>query len=327
MINNQRKYFIGPMSKNIVDAIIEFCEETGNEIGLIPSRRQIEWDGGYVNNWKTIDFSEYVKEKTKKIVLQRDHSGPGQGKFDDSGYRSLLDDCYSLDLIHIDPWKKYQSYEEGLFWTVDMIKYCNSISPNLLYEVGTEEAIRRFEPEELDKLLSDLRNELGIELFGKIKYVVIQSGTSLSGVNQTGQYDSSRLLDMIAAVKKYDLLTKEHNGDYIPVHIINEKFDLGLDSINIAPEFGLIETQTYLDEIINTDLFEIYWEICYNSKKWVKWVNSDFDPFTNKEELVKISGHYVLSDPMFISEIKSKFDNMDAKIKNKITKKLNELYK
>jgi len=327
MINNQRKYFIGPMSKNIVDAIIEFCEETGNEIGLIPSRRQIECDGGYVNNWKTIDFSEYVKEKTKKIVLQRDHSGPGQGKFDDSGYRSLLDDCYSLDLIHIDPWKKYQSYEEGLFWTVDMIKYCNSISPNLLYEVGTEEAIRRFEPEELDKLLSDLRNELGIELFGKIKYVVIQSGTSLSGVNQTGQYDSSRLLDMIAAVKKYDLLTKEHNGDYIPVHIINEKFDLGLDSINIAPEFGLIETQTYLDEIINTDLFEIYWEICYNSKKWVKWVNSDFDPFTNKEELVKISGHYVLSDPMFISEIKSKFDNMDAKIKSKITKKLNELYK
>ena len=38
------------MSKNIVDAINEFCKETNNKIGLIPSRRQVEWDGGYVNN-------------------------------------------------------------------------------------------------------------------------------------------------------------------------------------------------------------------------------------------------------------------------------------
>ena len=46
------KYYIGPMTKNVVDAIIEFCDETNNNIGLIPSRRQVEFDGGYVNNWK-----------------------------------------------------------------------------------------------------------------------------------------------------------------------------------------------------------------------------------------------------------------------------------
>lgn len=47
------KYYIGPMSKNIVDAIIEFSNKTNHSVGLIPSRRQIEWDGGYVNNWTT----------------------------------------------------------------------------------------------------------------------------------------------------------------------------------------------------------------------------------------------------------------------------------
>ena len=57
------KYYIGPMSKNIVDAIIEFCNETNNKIGLIPSRRQVERDGGYVNNWSTKEFSEYVNGK------------------------------------------------------------------------------------------------------------------------------------------------------------------------------------------------------------------------------------------------------------------------
>ena len=70
------KYYIGPMSKNVVDSIIEFCNETNHKVGLIPSRRQIEWDGGYVNTWTTEQFSEYTK---MKLVLKRDHAGPGQG--------------------------------------------------------------------------------------------------------------------------------------------------------------------------------------------------------------------------------------------------------
>ena len=321
------KYFIGPMSKNIVDSIIEFCNETENKIGLIPSRRQIEWDGGYVNNWITKDFSDYVNRKSNNIILQRDHSGPGQGQYNDNGFISLISDCKYLDLIHIDPWKKYPEYNDGLEWTIEMIKVCDAINPNLKYEIGTEEAIRRFEPGDLDKLAYDLKQKLEDDLFAKIKYLVIQSGTSLKGTNQTGHYDSQRLSDMIWIAKKYNLLSKEHNGDYIPVSIIKEKFDLGLDAINIAPEFGLIETQTYLDEIDDSQLFKKYFQICYDSKKWVKWVNYDFDPYLNKKELIKICGHYILSNPEFLLEIKSQFPDIDQKIKNNIKNKLNELYR
>ena len=59
------KIFIGPMTKNVVDAIITFCNKTGHNIGLIPSRRQIEWNGGYVNNWTTNTFTQYVKAVIK----------------------------------------------------------------------------------------------------------------------------------------------------------------------------------------------------------------------------------------------------------------------
>ena len=319
---NNIKYFIGPMSKNIVDAIVEFCDNTGNTIGLIPSRRQVEWDGGYVNNWTTEEFSNYVIT----LPLQRDHSGPGQGNNDDDGYESLAYDAKHLQLIHIDPWKKYPEYVDGLEQTIKMIKFAYSINPQLIFEIGTEEAIRPFEAKELDQLVLDLWNILPKEICSNIKYLVIQSGTSLKGTNQTGHYNSQRLLDMITVAKKHNLISKEHNGDYIPVSIIKEKFDLGLDSINIAPEFGLIETQTYINEIGNSDLFDRYWQICYDSKKWVKWVNSEFDPHTNKKELIKICGHYVLSYPEFISDIKSQFPDIDKKIKLNVIKKLNELY-
>ena len=207
-----------------------------------------------------------------------------------------------------------------------MIKFAYSINPQLIFEIGTEEAIRPFEAKELDQLVLDLWNILPKEICSNIKYLVIQSGTSLKGTNQTGHYNSQRLLDMITVAKKHNLISKEHNGDYIPVSIIKEKFDLGLDSINIAPEFGLIETQTYINEIGNSDLFDRYWQICYDSKKWVKWVNSEFDPHTNKKELIKICGHYVLSYPEFISDIKSQFPDIDKKIKLNVIKKLNELY-
>lgn len=310
------KIYIGPMSKNIVDAINEFCNETNNSVGLIPSRRQIEWNGGYVNNWTTEQFSKY----TNKLILKRDHAGPGQGYIDDNGFESLKHDCKYLDMIHIDPWKKYSKYEEGLQWTIDMINFCYNLNNNITYEVGTEEAIRKFKPEELDMLLNDLHVRLEEKIFNQIKYLVIQSGTSLKGNLNTGHYDKDRLLSMVKIAKSWDLLSKEHNGDYIPVNLIKEKMDLGLNAINIAPEFGLIETETYISENINIDKF---WKICYDSKRWEKWVDTNFNPYTQKLNLIKICGHYVLSHPDFL-KIKP---NIDNKIKLNIKEKLYELYR
>ena len=69
------KYFIGPMSKNIVDTIIEYSQETQNLIGFVPSRRQVDYNRGYVNNWNTNEFScaiaiESLKRLNKTIKFR-----------------------------------------------------------------------------------------------------------------------------------------------------------------------------------------------------------------------------------------------------------------
>ena len=47
------KYGIGAMSLNIIDACIEFANEYNRHLIFIPSRRQVDYIGGYVNNWTT----------------------------------------------------------------------------------------------------------------------------------------------------------------------------------------------------------------------------------------------------------------------------------
>ena len=311
------KFYIGPMSKNVVDAVIEFTEETNNKIGFIPSRRQVEYNGGYVNNWTTEEFSDYVNGK---VPIERDHGGAGQGYKDDDGYKSFRYDCQNFDIIHIDPWKAYPNFDDGLKETLATINYIHNMNPNTLFEVGTEEAIRKFNPNDLDKLLEELSH---FEFFDNIKYAVVQSGVGLDlgkRVN-TGNFDLNRLKDFIRVCKRWGKLSKEHNGDYLTNEDIKVRFDAGLDSLNIAPEFGQLETLCYLEHM--GDDIEDYYQICYDSKRWVKWVDKNFVPEDNKKELIKICGHYVLSDKKFL-EIKP---DIDEKIKLTIKNKLGELSK
>ncbi len=303
----------GPMSKNIVDCLIKYANETDTFITIIPSRRQIEWDGGYVNNWKTEDFCKYVKENTNKIALQRDHAGPGQGSDDDDGYKSLEYDCKYFDAIHLDPWKKYPKFEEGVEWTIGMINFCYDKNPNLYFEVGTEEAIRPFTSEEIDMMLQILKSKLREKVFSRIIFCVIQSGTALQDGVNIGKYDNTRLDQMINVVKKYGLLSKEHNGDYMKREIMEDRFNNNLDSLNIAPEIGVFETKNIL-ELLNQDDFLKMYNICLDSKKWVKWVSDDFKPEENKKKLVEICGHYVFSNPKFL-ELKIKLMDIDNLIK------------
>jgi hypothetical protein len=307
------KYFIGPMSKNVVDSIIEF----DGSFGFIPSRRQVDYTGGYVNGWTTGEFATYVNGR---VPIERDHGGIGQGYKQDDGVESFRHDSQYLDIIHIDPWKYYQDFDEGLQQTVDYINFISLILDNtsVKFEVGTEESIRRFETYELEKLLGVLENKLSSKIFDNIEYAVVQSGVGLDLGKQTntGTFNPKRLEEMVNVCKKFGKKSKEHNGDYLSSKEYTDRFDLGLDSINIAPEFGQLETLCYLEEM-GEDVDE-YYNICYESKRWEKWVDETFIPDDNKRELIYICGHYVFSDERFL-DIKP---DIDLKIKEKIKDKL-----
>jgi len=66
---------------------------------------------------------------------------------------------------------------------------------------------------------------------------------------------------------------------------------------------------------------ENFYRICYNSRRWEKWVSGDFIPIDNKRELIEICGHYVLSNKEFL-EIAPPIDD---EIREKIKLKLKDL--
>jgi len=326
------KIYLGPMSKNIIDTVIEYSNNVKLPFTFIPSRRQIEYNGGYVNNWTTKEFIEYVRERSNLIQVERDHGGPGQGTIDDDGIKSLKEDCKYFDIIHIDPWKKYPVYEDGLIETIKALNFCYNENPNLNFEISTEQGIRRFDVDELERFILDLQKSIEPEIYKRIKYFVVQCGTGLLEASNIGHYEKDRLKDMINLCKKYGFISKEHNGDWVSIDLMKEKFELGLDCINVAPELGQIETKTILKSIksIANDekqnkLFEQFYQICLLSKKWVKWVSKDFNPEENKEKLINICGHYVFSYPEF-QELKNELNFVDKDIKRDLLIKLREYH-
>ena len=125
------RLFIGPMSKEIVDAVIDYPAP----LGLIPSRRQVDHESGYVNGWTTETFCKYVRSKTDKVLLVRDHGGPNQGYKNDNGIESFLIDCQNFDLIHIDPFKRFRSIKDAVNETLKFIRMGLQVNPNIKYEI------------------------------------------------------------------------------------------------------------------------------------------------------------------------------------------------
>jgi len=171
-------------------------------------------------------------------------------------------------------------------------------------------------------------NDVGTQKIDGIDYYTFQPNTivyaaakdsDLGKQINTGKFNPQRLEKMIKVCKEYGLKSKEHNGDYLSEKDYKDRFDIGLDSINIAPEFGQIETKCYLDEMGHD--IEDYFQICYDSKRWEKWVNDEFIPQDNKKQLIEICGHYVFSEDSF----KSIKPNIDEKIQQKLREKLRRL--
>lgn len=314
------RLYIGPMSQNVTNAVIEYANETSTPLGLIPSRRQVDYMGGYVCNWTTAAFSKYVREKTPWITIVRDHGGPEQGTGSDPGYDSLCEDSRAnLNILHLDPWKL--GLESGPELTARYLRFCHDLNPETHYEVGTEEAICPYQAEQLDSLLGYLKSNLTAKQYERIVYGVIQSGTSIKNAENTGAYDQQRLQDMIQVCKKNSLLSKEHNGDYLTTDLIHEKFALGLDSINIAPEFGQIETSIVLDLLRDKpESIDLFYKLCWESGRWKKWISSE----ATHEMIIGVSGHYVFSNPGF-QAIRDLLPELDSLAKLKMKQRIREI--
>ena len=262
------------------------------------------------------------------MIISRDHGGKNQGFEKDDGIISLEEDIKYLDYIHIDPFLSCQDFKKAITDTTYLIDKLYSLNNKIFFEVGTEESIFKYEPENLHLFLSELKINLPKKAFDNIKYAVIQSGTSLDlpKMKNIGNFDITRTLNFLKVTKNFGILSKEHNGDYqIDNNQLKFKISIGIDAFNIAPEFGQLESIEYLNLCLRDEkLFKNLYKLCYNSNRWKKWIFNKKS--ITKEEIILTCCHYILSDFNFKNLIKKNLPKIDLNIKKKIREKIKKMY-
>lgn len=323
----------GPMSKNFVDTCIEYTSKKNFPFMLIASRRQIdaeEFGGGYVNNWSTENFSKYVRKKSKKIILCRDHGGPYQGTYT-SNKESLIkeemknakisfkaDIDNNFEIIHLDPSLNLgkNSFKKSIDRLFELYDYCWSYAKKtnkkIAFEIGTEEQNGSTNsPEELELTLALTKKFCQKNKIEMPTFVVVQSGTLVKEMTNVGTFDLPFRIEnqlpaeisipqMIKICDKYKVMMKAHNCDYLSNTALQYHPRLGIHAVNIAPEFGVIESKSFSQIMKNnnlTNLSDRFLDLSYKSNKWNKWMKRN--SLATKKEKSLISGHYIFSTEEF----------------------------
>ena len=323
---------VGPMSLNCVDVAIEISNQYEIPLMLIASRRQIdsaEFGGGYVNNWTTDEFSNYVidRDKKGKILLARDHGGPWQNEQEKekklslrramdsakSSYKADIDAGFQL--IHIDPSVDIFSkptLDEVIDRALELYEYCWSYAQQqgreIIFEIGTEEQSGCTNTqEELDYTLNTMFSLFDKYHLPKPTFVVIQTGTRVMETRNIGSFDypvrvageipaEIQVPKMVEICNRYGIFLKQHNTDYLSNESLKWHPRLGIHSANVAPEFGVAETRALVDILEKNNLQSLatkFLELAYNSNKWKKWMVPETTA-TDRERSI-IAGHYIFS--------------------------------
>ena len=261
------------------------------------------------------------------------------------GKQSYLVDLENgFDLLHIDPTKdpyvvgKVIDMDVNIRRTVELIDYVETERkkrnlPPVSYEVGTEETNGGLtSPENYEKFIEKLHAQLDAKGLPHPAFIVGNTGTLTRLTENVGHVDSTSCKELSAVAKKYGVGLKEHNGDYLDDATLLEHPALGVTAMNVAPEFGTVETQAYL-KLIETEerlvkqglikeasgLGAALREESVQSGRWKKWMVDGKDQLLPedifKDEkltqlIIEISGHYTFDLPRVKEEISRLYQNL-----------------
>ena len=354
---------IGPMSHNLLRAALELAKEKDFPLILIASRNQVDSDdlgGGYVCSFDQKRFVESTAKIADEIGFDglcyfcRDHGGPWQRDAErnnklpvdeamEIAVKSYLDDAEAgFDLLHIDPTKDPHCGEGVVPLSVVLERTITLIErieaerakrgwKELAYEVGTEETLGGLiDPSIFENFIKELKDALEKKGLPMPLFVVGQTGTLTRLTSNVGQYDTPTATNLSNITHKYGTGLKEHNGDYLSNTILLEHPVIGLDAMNVAPEFGLVETEAllelatteekFIDPAKQSNIRAILASHAVKGERWRKWMVGDKRQVTVEEimqdaENVKLitsmCGHYTLED----KEVKDALAVLNANIR------------
>ncbi len=287
---------VGPMSTEVIEAVFRYSHFHRKELMLIASKNQIDYSGGYVNNWNTRKYCEYLDELKKKYNFSnvkncRDHCGPGfNGNMSmDDTYRTIESDIENgFDLIHVDLCYFEGTNPERLDESKKAIEHCFKLNSDIAIEIGTDENLgSKYSLNSLE----DIEKEA--EFFSSsfdIQFFVVQTGSLVKEINQVGSFNKDFITEMRDIIHSHDIKLKEHNADYLSKSEIEERTGI-IDAMNIAPQLGVIQTGIVLNRclIYGVSIDDFVGSI-YQSGKWKKWLHLNDDK--NKMLCAHIAGHY-----------------------------------
>ncbi len=325
---------IGPMSPNCVEALYAFSHESRTPLMLIASRRQIEaapLGKGYVNGWTSESFGTYAQTVAARyphhqIFICRDHGGPWQGygeeKLPYTEAMARAKKSYESDilagfgLLHLDPSVNADgqaSLERSIQAGFELLAHCVAFAEKngrgagsgrpLAFEIGTEENVGHATSGEVfEEGLVRMLDFCQSSGFSKPLFVVGQTGSLVKEMRQVGEFDEPPAARLARLAASHGVLLKEHNGDYLSSFQLSQRSTAGVPALNVAPEFGVIESRAFVDLAMEKKmpgLVSEFLSLAYDSGKWRKWV---LDPsHISRYDTGMLSGHYVFSTPQFQS--------------------------
>lgn len=321
---------IGPVSRNAVDAAIRLAYRQRRPVMLVASRGQIECEqlgGGYVERWTTEAFTRYVRDRdpARLIMLCRDHGGPWQHPDEvASGLvesqvlaRSLAslrtDIQCGMDLLHLDTSREGSEeadFDCALTRLVGLYRECENDARaqgrRVCFEVGLErQGANVDDPAAFRSKVERILDALTGASLERPTFVVAQTGTQVVATENRGELCTrpdavtAALRGMAAVCREHEVALKAHNVDYLPGDAVVALFRCGIDAINVAPEFGVIETRAFLmllDRLGLPGARDEFLHLGYESRAWRKWVD---DNATDLERCI-VAGHYVFATPQFL---------------------------
>lgn len=315
------KLGFGPMSSEIIELLCEY----GKPIMIIASRNQIDADSGYVMT--TFQLADKLRSlDTRNILVCRDHCGP---YFQDSEKnlslrqaieatkRTILCDIENgFDLIHIDT----SRCDDQFAVAQQLIEYCLYLNPEIRFEFGTEENIGV--AASVDKYRADVAFA---KQFPNMDFVVAQTGSLVWEDRQAGELEPVTVPQLVDLAEQNNVRLKEHNADYLTTQMIQHRRVLGIHSMNIAPQLGVVQTK--LLRSLSQDFAEREWQdfcsLVLSSGKYKKWTGSDY-----KSLMVDVAGHYCFNSDQYQSlkqKISSRFD-FQAELRREIFGVLDAYY-
>ena len=287
---------LGPMSSEVIEAIFRTSHYKRRELMIIVSKNQIDYNGGYVNNWNTNDFMIFINKMKQtypnsNVKICRDHCGPGFNWVYDleDSYKTIEADIKNgFDLIHIDFCNFKGNKEEQFQESKKAIEYCYKLNPKILIEVGTDE---------------NLGTNFGFMNFGEVEreinfftqfckpeFYVVQTGSLIKEINQSGNFNKEFVQKISQILKSKGIKLKEHNADYLSKEEIKIRENI-VDAMNIAPQLGVVQTMIILKKclVYGIDPSNFLNEV-YEKGKWKKWMYHN--NAENKFLCCVIAGHY-----------------------------------